>query len=86
MYTFCFVGSFAFALPCIYPSPVLFAIYIAEVHTAVEGQVLNSCGISFVDDVTWLVEGQGVGEVVQKLERCATASLAWAVYMYIKEK
>ena len=38
----------------------------------------DSRGISFVDDVTWLVEGRDVGEVVQGLERCATASLAWA--------
>ena len=35
-------------------------------------------GISFVDDVTWLVESQDVGEVVQRLERCAATSLAWA--------
>ena len=33
-------------------SPVLFAIYIAEIHTAVESCVELSRGISFVDDVT----------------------------------
>ena len=41
-------------------------------------QVEDSRGISFGDDVTWLVEGRDVGEVVAKLERCATASLRWA--------
>ena len=36
-------------------SPVLFAIYIAEIHRAVEDE--NSRAITFVDDVTWTVEG-----------------------------
>ena len=33
-------------------SPVLFAIYIAEISAAVEGQAEDSRGIPFVDDVT----------------------------------
>ena len=33
-------------------SPALFAIYMADIHAAVEGQVQDSRGISFVDDVT----------------------------------
>ena len=59
-------------------SPVLFAIYIADIHGAVEGQVEDSRGISFVDDVTWLAEGTNLNDVVDKLERCAAASLQWA--------
>ena len=59
-------------------SPVLFAIYIADIHAAVEDQVEDSRGISFDDDVTWLVEGRDIGEVVRKLERCVAASLEWA--------
>ena len=59
-------------------SPVLFAIYIADIHGAVEGQVEDSRGISFVDDVTWLAEGTNLNDVVDKLERCAEASLQWA--------
>ena len=59
-------------------SPALFAIYIADIHATVEGQVQDSRGISFVDAVTWLVEGRDVGEVVGKLERCAAVSLEWA--------
>ena len=31
-----------------------------------------------MDDVTWLVEGAGVGEVVRRLEQCAAATLDWA--------
>ena len=39
-------------LPQVSPvSPVLFAIYIADIHAAVEAQVGDSRGISFVDDV-----------------------------------
>ena len=36
----------------------------------------DSRGTSFVDDVTWLVQGQDVGEVVRGLEQYAAASLA----------
>ena len=59
-------------------SPALFAIYIADIHGAVEDQVEDSRGISYVDDVTWIAEGANVDEVVEKLERCAEASLRWA--------
>ena len=56
-------------------SLALFAIYIADIHQAVEDQVEDSRGISYVDDVTWVVEGTDVDDVVSKLERCAQASL-----------
>ena len=59
-------------------SPTLFAIYIADTHEAVEDQVEDSRGISYVDDVTWVVEGTDVDDVVEKLERCAAAGLEWA--------
>ena len=51
-------------------SPVLFAIYIVDIPSAVERQVKDSRGISFLDDVTWLVEGTDLSDVVGKLERC----------------
>ena len=51
-------------------SPALFAIYIADNHEAVEGRVEDSRGISYVDDVTWVVEGTDVDVVVEKFERC----------------
>ena len=59
-------------------SPALFAIYIADIHEAVEGQVEESRGISYVDNVTWVVEGTDVDDVIEKLERCTAASLGWA--------
>ena len=52
-------------------SPALFAIYIADIHEAVDDQVEDSRGISYVDDVTWVVEGTDIDDVVSKLERCA---------------
>ena len=58
-------------------SPAPFAIYIAEMRDAVGGRVGCSRGVSFVDDVTWLVEGTDLSDVVSKLERCAAARLQW---------
>ena len=59
-------------------SPALFAIYIADIHEAVEGRVEDSRGISYVDDLTLVVEGTYVDDVVEKLERCAATSIEWA--------
>ena len=58
-------------------SPALFAIYIADIHGAVEDQVEDSRGISYVDDVAWIVEGVDVDDV-SRMERCAQTSLEWA--------
>ena len=38
----------------------------------------DSLRVSFVDDVTWAVEGTSLDEVVDELEKCAAASLQWA--------
>ena len=38
----------------------------------------GSEGISFVDDVAWVVEGEDVGECTQRLERCAAETTIWA--------
>ena len=59
-------------------SPTLFAIYVADIHGAVESRVEDSRGVSYVDDVTWIAEGATVDEVVERLERCAQVSLEWA--------
>ena len=59
-------------------SPVLFAIYIADINQVVESQLEDCRGISFVDDITWGTEEVDLNDVVRKLERCATASLDWA--------
>ena len=57
-------------------SPVLFALYVAEIHGAVKDQVEDNGGISFVDYVTWIVEGTDISDVASKLGRCAAAR--WA--------
>jgi len=51
-------------------SPVLFVIYLSGLFGRVEEKE-NECGsegISFVDDVAWVVEGEDVGECTQRLE------------------
>ena len=47
-------------------SPAPFAIYIADIHEAVEDQVEGSRGISYMDDVTWVVERTDADDVVSK--------------------
>ena len=42
------------------------------------GAAEDSRGISYVDDVTWVVEGTDVDDIFEKLERCAAASLEGA--------
>jgi len=54
-------------------SPVLFMIYLSGLFGQVEDKEkeCGSEGISFVDDVAWVVEGEDVGECTLRLERCA---------------
>ena len=59
-------------------SPVIFAICIAEILQAMESQVEGSRGISFVDDVTCIVERADINRAVQRVECCAAASLRWS--------
>lgn len=65
-------------------SPVLFAICIADIHEVEESHVEDSRGISFVDDVTWVVEGYGLDGVARKLERWAAASIEWAEHNAVR--
>ena len=61
-------------------SPVLFVVYLSGLFGQVQDKE-NECGsegISFVDDVAWVVEGEDVGECTQRLERCAVETLNWA--------
>ena len=59
-------------------SPILFAVYLAEIHDAVTSEVEGSMALSFVDDVTWLVVGENVAHAIQRLESCARRALGWA--------
>jgi len=61
-------------------SPVLFVIYLSGLFGQVEDKEkeCGSEGISFVDDVAWVVEGEDVGECTQQLERCAVETTIWA--------
>jgi len=61
-------------------SPVLFVIYLSGLFGQVEDkeEECGSEGISFVDDVAWVVEGDDVGECTQRLERCVAETTIWA--------
>jgi hypothetical protein len=61
-------------------SPVLFVICLSGLFGKVEKEEdeCESEGISFVDDVAWVVEGVDVGECTQRLERCAAGVQKWA--------
>ena len=50
-------------------------MYIVDIHAAVESQVEGNRSISSVIDITWVVEGTDLNDAVNKLERCAAASL-----------
>ena len=58
-------------------SPILFGIYISEVHTTVQNKVDDTAGLSFVDDVTWFATGPNVAAIRKRLEECARESIAW---------
>jgi hypothetical protein len=59
---------------------VLFVIYLSGLFGEVEKEEeeCGSEGISFVDDVAWVVEGVDVGECTQRLEKCAAKAHSWA--------
>jgi len=60
-------------------SPVLFVIYLSGLFSKVEEreEECRSEGISFVNDVAWVVEGEDVGECTQRLERCTAETTIW---------
>jgi len=60
--------------------PVLFVIYHSGLFDRVEEKEkeCGSEGISFADDVAWVVEGEDVGEFTQRLEGCAKEAHIWA--------
>jgi hypothetical protein len=59
-------------------SLVLFLVYIADLAVLVEDSVMDVVGLSFIDDVTWVVEGNDVADITSKLNRCAALYLTWA--------
>ena len=65
-------------------SPVLFCIYISGVYGEVESQVSGTTGISFVNDITWFIEGQSAEGVATGLERCVHESIEWASWKAVR--
>jgi hypothetical protein len=59
-------------------SPILFNIYMADLAKSVEQEFGEAYSLSFVDDITWIVRGDGINEVTSNLEKCADLSIKWA--------
>jgi hypothetical protein len=59
-------------------SLVLFLLYIADLATLVESMVPGAVALSFIDDVTWIVEGADDVEVTMKLNKYVATCLMWA--------
>jgi hypothetical protein len=57
-------------------SPILFLIYIADLAALVETRVPNTIGLSFVDNVTWVMDRTNEAEVTIKLMCCVSACLS----------
>jgi hypothetical protein len=57
-------------------SPILFLIYITDSVALVETQVLDTVGLLFVNDVTWVMDGTNVAEVTIKLTYCMSTCLS----------
>ena len=60
--------------------PVCFVVYLSGLFRQVKDkeEECRSEGISFFDDVAWVVEGEDVGECTQCLEKCAAETTIWA--------
>jgi len=59
-------------------SPIPFAIYTSGLIKWVEEYVPAGKGLSFVDNLGWVVTGSDVNQVVMIHERCAAKRIEWA--------
>jgi len=59
-------------------SPILFTIYLPGLFGHVEENVPGIKALAFVDDVTWLAEGENKDALSATLERAAKAAQEWA--------
>ena len=59
-------------------SPILFAIYTSGLIKWVEEYVSEAEGLSFVDDLGWVVTRRDVNHALSILERCTAKSIEWA--------
>jgi hypothetical protein len=55
-----------------------FFLSFADIHQAIEEAIEGSSGLSFIDDVTWLIEASGIPQLIRKMEKYARLYQAWA--------
>jgi hypothetical protein len=58
-------------------SLILFAILIAGLIMKVEKEALEVTTLSFVDDITWVVDGKNVNQCASYMQRCARCNMQW---------
>ena len=58
-------------------SPLLFALYMGGLHEHMDRHFPEVTGLSFVDDVTWIVSGSSVREISGLLGRAARLAMRW---------
>jgi hypothetical protein len=58
-------------------SSILFVIYISGVFDQVE-QKTGATGLSFIDDISWIVSGNNIKEITEILEECGKIAMEWA--------
>jgi len=59
-------------------APILFTTYLSGIFDKVEAAVPGIRGLSFVDDISWWVDGADSRAVAAKLSAAAAASIVWA--------
>ena len=59
-------------------TPILFVTYLSGIFDEVEAAVPGVHGLSFVDDISWWVDGTDNRALASKLSEAAAAAIAWA--------
>jgi hypothetical protein len=52
-------------------------MYMADIHQEIEEAMEGSSGLSFIDDVTWLIEAPSIPQLIRKMEKCARLCQEW---------
>jgi len=58
-------------------APILIVMYLSGIFDVMEQAATGISRLSFVDDIGWLVEGNGEEEVAAKLSEAAAAAMEW---------
>jgi hypothetical protein len=51
---------------------------MADIHQEIEDALQGPSGLSFINDVMWLIEAPSIPQLIRKIEKCARLCQAWA--------